>query len=131
MYINKKHILLQVIPLDQGLLDPYPIRTKPDGSCFAHACSRIVYGNQEHTNEMRVKLIYTLVEIKHNLVDEFYLRQGLDRKVLDKLEKWGKQYSLAGALLRLVRVTNAIIDLAREVFLIIPDFKIYIYIYLH
>lgn len=42
---------------DQEVVMPFPIRTMPDGACFFNAASRLAYGDQGHSIEMRVRVI--------------------------------------------------------------------------
>lgn len=76
-----------MLPIDHYLEDPYAIRTQPDGSCFPHAVSRLVYGNQDHTAEMRVKLIYEMVRNINHLTDNQYLEMGLSEDVVRSLAR--------------------------------------------
>lgn len=42
------------LPEDCRIRSPFPIRTKPDGSCFAHAASRLMFGTPNRHVEVRV-----------------------------------------------------------------------------
>lgn len=45
------------LPVDCRIRSPVPIRTKPDGSCFAQAASRLIFGTPNRHVEVRVRLI--------------------------------------------------------------------------
>ena len=47
----------QHIPADCQVLMPFPVKTRGDGSCFAHACSRLVYGQEFSHVELRCRLV--------------------------------------------------------------------------
>ena len=53
----------------------FPIRTSPDGNCFFHAISRLVYGNGGRHCEMRVRCCVEAVVNAYRYTSERYLNQ--------------------------------------------------------
>ena len=75
------------IPLERvNLVNPFAIRTAPDGSCFCHAASRLAFGNQNHAAEMRVRLIIEMVTNIHELLSHAYLKRGLENHQMQETE---------------------------------------------
>ena len=59
------------MPHDHGLANPFPIHTTGDGNCFPNTLSHLVFGNEDHSEEMRVRLIIDAV-----LNKDHYLRSS-------------------------------------------------------
>ena len=60
----------------------FPIRCKSDGNCFYNAASRLVYGNQQHYNEMRIRVVkWMCANINTKLMSREFLSRGLEEDV--------------------------------------------------
>ena len=71
-------IAMQDLPGDQPFAHPFPISTRADGNCFANSLSHIVYGNENHSDEMRVRLVVDAVINKKQYLDSVTLQNGID-----------------------------------------------------
>jgi hypothetical protein len=65
-------------PSDCGIKEPYCVRTSPDGSCFLHAASRMIFGHERRDTELRVRLVVEGVCNKERYLDETFLRIGAE-----------------------------------------------------
>ena len=68
---------MQDLPEDHPFSSAFPIRTRADGNCFANSLSRIVYGNEQHYVEMRVRLTIDAVVNKERYIDSVELQNGI------------------------------------------------------
>ena len=69
-----------LIPSDIGVPcnELFPVHTSGAGSCLYYALSRIVYGNERHCVEMRVRVVVEGVRNMHLYIDHDYLCRGYD-----------------------------------------------------
>ena len=64
------------MPHHHGLTKPFPIRITGNGNCFPNTLSHIVFGNENHSEEMRVRLTIDAVVNKEHYLDSVTLRNG-------------------------------------------------------
>ena len=66
--------------LDVPYVDPYCVRTKPDGNCLFHAISRLLYGVQstDRATELRVRMLWEAVKHEDWYLDHDYLTAGIN-----------------------------------------------------
>ena len=69
-----------LIPDDVGVNKEklFPVNTTGDGSCFYYALSHLVYGNESHCVEMRVRVIVEGVKNMNLYLNHEYLCRGYD-----------------------------------------------------
>ena len=78
---DKRDYLAKVcMPSDIGFPceELVPVYTTGDGSCLYHALSRVVYGDETHCNEMRVRIIIEGIKNMSYYIDHDYLCRGYD-----------------------------------------------------
>ena len=76
--IKETALSLSLIPTDCPIRkeDALPVCTKGDGNCFIYSLSRIVYGDENHFVEMKVRLIVEAVRHIDVYLDHNYLCHG-------------------------------------------------------
>ena len=80
----------------------FPIQSTADGDCFFNSLSRLCFGDQNHSTELRVRLIIEAVRQKHLYLDNEYLIRGFDgtnNKLAEKYRELADKFgeSLEGA----------------------------------
>ena len=77
---KQDYLAKQCMPNDIGFPceDLVPVYTTGDGSCLYHALSRVVYGDEMHCNEMRVRIIIEGIKNMACYIDHDYLCRGYD-----------------------------------------------------
>ena len=65
------------IPEDCRVLYPFAIRSTPDGSCFAHAASRLVFGHEDFHKEIRCRIVIEGVMNREIYLDPEYMKRGI------------------------------------------------------
>ena len=76
----------------------YPIRTSPDGNCFFHAISRLVYGDGDRHAEMRVRCVVEGIRNGKRYTSEKYLNQH--KTIEDRKKRTGGQRTMGGFIVR-------------------------------
>lgn len=54
----------------------FPVYTKGDGNCLLYSMSRVVYGNESHGNEMRVRIVCEGIRNSDLYLDDNYLARA-------------------------------------------------------
>lgn len=72
--IEGEKLLPGDVPFERD--DVILVKTASDGNCFFSALSRLVYGDESHTGEMRVRLVDEAVKNMHLYLDNDYLSRG-------------------------------------------------------
>ena len=70
-------IALHDMPDDHPFRNPFPISTTGDGNCFPRSVSRLVYGNDEHHDEIRVRLVIDAVVNQEQYLQNANLQVGI------------------------------------------------------
>ena len=90
-------IALNFLPEDapEGLI---PIICGSDGNCFCRAVSRLIYGNEDHYMEIRVRIVIEAVRRKPFYLNDTFLRLGLSpttpvRSLLEMYNVYSQCYS--------------------------------------
>jgi DNA replication protein DnaC len=65
------------MPHDTLLQKPFPVHTTGDGNCFVNSLSRLVYGDEKHSDEMRVRLVLDSVQNMKSYLDSDTLKVGI------------------------------------------------------
>jgi len=65
-----------LIPKDCVWNDSIAVHATPDGSCFFNSLSRVCFGNEEHANELRARIVIEAVKNKRLYLDHSYLCRG-------------------------------------------------------
>lgn len=66
------------IPSDCPMAMPFPVSTTGDGSCFAHAAARLIFGTEARSLEMRMRLVVEGVINSDKYLNDAYLRFGAE-----------------------------------------------------
>jgi len=74
-------VAMRDMPTDQPLRSPFPIKTNGNGNCFCNGLSRLIYGDEEHADELRVRLTIDAVVNKRHYVDNVTLQSGVNHCV--------------------------------------------------
>ena len=82
----KCEVTVHEIAEDCPILNPYPIRSSPDLSCFAHAASRICYGNEYNHIEMRCRIVVEGVTHDKHYKQENILASGMAAPPTSKIK---------------------------------------------
>ncbi len=84
-----KSLIHETGPWKKG--ESFPIQTKADGNCFFNALSRLCFGNENHSTELRVRTIIEGVKNKAIYLDDNYLQLGYsgeDKKLSKKYQEF-------------------------------------------
>ena len=69
-----------------------PIKCLGDGNCFCRAISRLIYGNEDHHVEIRVRIVEEAVKRKHLYLNDTYLALG--RSTTNDKDSLSKRYCM-------------------------------------
>ena len=84
------------LPSDCPIQSALPVETSGENNnCFPNTLSRLVFGNEEHATEMRVRLVRCAIEHKDMFLNESVLKRGYDcphiqRNLCDIYVEYGK-----------------------------------------
>ena len=73
----KDPLAYKFLPEDCAVQRPFPLKTRTDGNCFAHAASRQIFGADNHDLEIRVRIVVEGVVHKAKYLNQDYLQRGL------------------------------------------------------
>ena len=68
----------------------FPIHCGSDGNCFCRAISRLIYGNEDHHREIRIRIAIEAVTNKNLYLNDTYLTlgQSMDGNSMSRKEKY-------------------------------------------
>ena len=77
---RRDFLAFESIPVDVGVSkeDLFPVFTSGAGSCFYYTLSRLVYGNERHCVEMRVRVVVEGIRNMNLYLDHDYLCRNYD-----------------------------------------------------
>lgn len=84
---SAQHLIPSDSPVDSTV--SFPVRTSGIGNCFPAALSRIVFGNEDHQLEMRVRLVYEGVSNIDVYLSNSYLGRGIESRLTEDI---GERY---------------------------------------
>ena len=77
---KRDYLAYDSVPVDVGISkdELFPVSTSGAGSCFYYALSRLVYGNENHCVEMRVRVVVEGIRNMNLYLDHDYLCRNYD-----------------------------------------------------
>ena len=79
-------------PEDCPVNNPLPVTTIGNGNCLFNALSRLVYGDQAHAIEMRVRLVVEAVMNKDRYLNNRFLQEGHEKEIIQLPHMYVDEY---------------------------------------